>query len=290
MIAVPLVVHSESSDAVPAYYTASMSFDANGGSGAPETQEVTLYSPAPGEIYIADYEYMDSFVQDMYLTIPEQIPQLDGYTFLGWKLDWDDTLYQPGEIPMLDVSASGYGEFDNPDIVFRAVWISDELSDQFYVTSGSGTIDDPFTGKIWTSNPGIYPKVFFVEVGTEVSLAINEGISVYNEYNCDDGFGLSITSNARYTTLKGTLVQTGIFHLYGESWEGSDLLLTMHVVDKTADLEFLSDPVADGVVSYHDEPAAPAHLESARKPITTTTSVVPTEECRWWRSTTWSTD
>ena len=257
MIAVPLVVHSESTDAAAAWYNATMSFDANGGSGAPETIDVALFCPMAGVIQIADLEYSWGASRECYLTIPDQIPQRAGYTFLGWKLDWDDTLYQPGVIPMLDVSASGYDEFSDPDIVFRAVWISDELPDQFYVTSGSGTIDDPFTGKIWTSNPGTYPKVFFVEVGTEVSLAINEGISVYIEYNCDDGFGLSITNNARYTTLKGTLVQTGIFHLYGESWEGSDLLLTMHVVDKTADLEFLSDPVADGVVSYHDEPAAP---------------------------------
>ena len=288
MIAVPFVVHSESTDAAASWYGASMSFDANGGSGAPETIDVALFCPTAGVIQIADWEYYWGASRECYLTIPDQIPQRDGYTFLGWKLDWDDTLYQPGVIPMLDVSASGYGEFDNPDIVFRAVWISDELPDQFYVTSGSGTIDDPFTGKIWTSNPRTYPMVFFVEVGTEVSLAINEGISLYNEYNCDDGFGLSATGDVRLITLKGTLTQTGIFHLYGESWEGSDLLLTMHVVDKTTDLEFLSDPTS-GTITYAHHSAAPAHLESARKPITTTTSVVPTEECRWWRSTTWST-
>ena len=256
MIAVPFVVHSESSDAVPAYYTASMSFDANGGSGAPETQEVTLYSPAPGEIYIADYKYMDSFVQDIYLTIPDQIPQSDGYTFLGWKLDWDDTLYQPGVIPMLDVSASGYDEFSDPDIVFRAVWISDELSDMFYVTSGSGTIDDPFSGRVSNGNPWIYPKVFFVEVGTEISLKIDETVSGYN-YFCDDGFELSLSNDRQYRYLDGTLTQKGIFRVYYYDYiEDSNVsVITMHVVDKTANLEFLSDPTS-GTITYAHQPTA----------------------------------
>ena len=218
MIAVPFVVHSESSDAVPAYYTASMSFDANGGSGAPETQEVTLYSPAPGEIYIADYEYMDSFVQDIYLTIPDQIPQLDGYTFLGWKLDWDDTLYQPGKIPMLDISASSFDEFSDPDVVFRAIWQSNE--------SGTGTIDDPYRGVLdvdmedWT-----YPT--FIEVGTVFNVYCgdqNEGYAWTIQGGED--FGLSMNESGEHY-ITGTVDRVGIAPVtkgqFG-TWDGGNAI------------------------------------------------------------------
>ena len=251
MIAVPFVVHSESADAAAAWYNATMSFDANGGSGAPETVEVSLFCPAAGVIQIADYEYYWGASRECYLTIPDQIPQRDGYTFLGWKLDWDDTLYQPGVIPMLDVSASGYDEFSDPDIVFRAVWISDELSDMFHFTSGSGTIDDPFSGKVSNTNPWEYPDVFYVEVGTEVSLKIDETVSAYR-YFCDDGFGLSLSNDRQYRYLEGTLIQKGIFRVYYYDYiEDSNVsVITMHVVDKTADLEFLSDPISDGTITY----------------------------------------
>ena len=86
------------------YYYAAVSFDANGGSGAPSTV------------------YGESLSSSVYLTIPYVQPTRDGYVFLGWSGSSDSTeaTRQPGDsVPFLG-STTGYNYY-----TLYAVWQSE---------------------------------------------------------------------------------------------------------------------------------------------------------------------
>ena len=83
------------------YYYACLQFNANGGSGAPETQ------------------YGESASSAVYFTIPYVQPTRDGYTFLGWSFASDSTegTYAMGQqVPVLG-STTGYNYY-----TLYAVW------------------------------------------------------------------------------------------------------------------------------------------------------------------------
>ena len=90
-----------------------LSFDANGGSGAPATMEV----------------------EEDTATIPADEPTLDGYTFTGWakSADADSPAYQPGDTISLSDNTTLY-----------AVWESNERTITYDLAGGTydGSIED----------------------------------------------------------------------------------------------------------------------------------------------------
>ena len=93
------------------YYYASLSFNANGGSGAPSTM------------------YGESLSSAVYFTIPNVAPTRSGYTFLGWSFASDSTegTYKMGaSCPVLG-STTGYNTY-----TLYAVWQSN--TQYWYVT------------------------------------------------------------------------------------------------------------------------------------------------------------
>ena len=107
---------------------------------------------------------------------------------------------------------------------------------------GSGTLEDPYHGVV--SIPANEFGEVYAEVGTEMT--IGEGASlIFGGYS---GSGLEYTDGV----LNGTLTAPGHYTIFfgREGWGTLDWSFELYVVQSQVELEFTSDPVEDGVVSY----------------------------------------
>lgn len=195
-------------------------FDANGGTGGPT------------EIYV-NVAHEWTFIEVTDFTLPEDIPVREGFTFIGWRFGlWteDTPILQPGQS-----YDAVYGLTPKDfDTLFYAVW-----------RAGSGTEDDPYYGEV----DGHYSMFDGAYVKSGTTLHIFDGGSVVS-----DGFNITVGTESDYSfdhnVLVGTLEGSGTF----TSGDGTNTLLTLNVIpDVTfSDLEFLSDPVTDGDITYRD--------------------------------------
>ena len=115
---------------------------------------------------------------------------------------------------------------------------------------GSGTQDDPFTGS------GYYQvqmqgEEIWAYVGTTVTLSFNYGQPDMDSpcyYTISEGLDFTETGNFRGNV---TLDTEGDFSIACGPSPGSSMIdLTIHVISDIEELEFLSSPIDDGVVSY----------------------------------------
>lgn len=118
--------------------------------------------------------------------------------------------------------------------------------------AGSGTQDDPYKG----SCSSIFNDTdIYIEVGTVVSLD-SGGSTMFTDGYMDEGSGLTFYFNTRkgMYDLTGTASVVGDYNIYlcGMIDEEYSIVHTIHVVGDNASvtLEFLSDPVLDGIVVY----------------------------------------
>ena len=107
--------------------------------------------------------------------------------------------------------------------------------------TGSGTIDDPYSGMVcikdWDYTQPTNPYNLYFTVGTFLEYQIAVGIQ--DRFSVTDGFGIELKS----TTLEGTFTKAGEIAV-----KNNDQLVGMiYVVEGTPALEFLSDP-ADGIL------------------------------------------
>lgn len=108
--------------------THTVSYNANGGTGAPGNQTKT-------------WGYV--------LTLSSQVPTREGYTFLGWATSSTATeaQYQPGSQYGADVTVTLY-----------AVWSRIYLSVQFDATTNGGTTEEPLRSVAYGNRLGALPE------------------------------------------------------------------------------------------------------------------------------------
>lgn len=119
-------------------YYVTLSFNANGGSGAPSAQTYTGYN-----------EYIN-------LTLPSTIPTRSGYTFLGWSTSSSATSpsYYPGvTYSWWTSTSSSYG------LTLYAVWQKQASTGKVQIGNGYGF--DSYTPYIWY-NGGWHKAVPYV--------------------------------------------------------------------------------------------------------------------------------
>ena len=139
------------------------------------------------------------------------------------------------------------------------------ISSDLLQAAGTGTQDDPYSGSI-----SVYiwdlPEEIWIKQGTDVRIVYSTPGPIFNDYECDQELGLekdgSILEDRAFVGVVETVGSYGIYEMDAvvvdpTGTAGRTLVLTIHVVSDYDELEFLSDPVADGVVSYHDGPATP---------------------------------
>lgn len=117
--------------------------------------------------------------------------------------------------------------------------------------AGSGTQDDPYRE---SCSDGFNYTNIYIEIGTEVYLS-SMGATPYEDGYMDEGSGLTFYFNTRkgMYDLTGTASTVGDYNIYlYDMLDGYIVANTIHVVEASASatLEFLSDPVSDGIVTY----------------------------------------
>ena len=140
------------------------------------------------------------------------------------------------------------------------------ISSDLLQAAGTGTQEDPYSGSI-----SVYiwdlPEEIWIKQGTDVRIAYATPGPILNDYECDPELGFEkdggLLEDRAFVGVVETVGSYGIYEMDAVVVDPSGmpdrtLVLTIHVVCDYEELEFLSDPVADGVVSYQNEPAAPA--------------------------------
>lgn len=97
-------------------YYATLSFSANGGSGAPSTQ----------------YGSSDDGTGYIKFSIPYTIPTLSGYTFLGWQLNGSGTIYPAGG----SITVYGTTSYPGASHTLYAVWQENATGYVWLYTNG----------------------------------------------------------------------------------------------------------------------------------------------------------
>ena len=150
-------------------YSHTISYDANGGTGAPTSQSKVLYIST---------------------TLSSQIPEKEGYTFVGWKSS-DGTMYQPG---------ATYG--GNANLTLYAVW-GQNVTQKINNDKLSTVEENPVIDKNADIEESINDELVKEEsedstdkVTDEYTDMITDNISVGEEYGC----------NSSIAALSGVLV------------------------------------------------------------------------------------
>ena len=104
-------------------YEVTIIFDANGGTGAPDSI-IRNAVPEPGGEWTIYYD------------IPVEVPTRPGYEFTGWSVEGHDSLLQPGQfVPLLwDMN-----DYERPpsEVTFVAQW-EQAYSELTFISSPSG--------------------------------------------------------------------------------------------------------------------------------------------------------
>ena len=119
--------------------------------------------------------------------------------------------------------------------------------------TGTGTADDPFIGVATPESEFDtlvgYSGSYFAVGTTLTGFAPHNPDYTSASVEIDEGFGLSLISG-KVDTISGTLTKTGDFHWY-VTYDGTTTEYVLRVVDPSVtELEFISNPEDDGVVSY----------------------------------------
>lgn len=116
---------------------------------------------------------------------------------------------------------------------------------------GTGTQDDPYNGVIELDNRVYLNDQTYFEVGTQVRIKVS-GSGETPSLSGDD-IGLKLVVNPDYTTeqyLEGTIDETGILVLTVETRRISWTYTIIAVEPTVEDLEFVSNPISNGVIEY----------------------------------------
>lgn len=142
--------------------------------------------------------------------------------------------------------------------------VSDDVDAEVYLeaTSGSGTIDDPYSGTLTEMSGshfawGDIPSEIYVEFGTIFSILVDDTPSS-NEYSITEGYGLTIdyVSNRMYLNGTANVVGTCVMSCEGFgptiTRAGSEWQMTIHIVEVQPaypSLMFDSDP-SEGTIQF----------------------------------------
>lgn len=134
------------------------------------------------------------------------------------------------------------------------------ISSDLLQAAGTGTQEDPYSGSI-----SVYiwdlPEEIWIKQGTDVRITYSTPGPILYDYECDQELGFEkdggIFEDYAFFGVVESVGSYGMYEVDPTTPGNKTLVLTIHVISDYEELEFLSDPVADGVVSYHDGPAAP---------------------------------
>ena len=130
--------------------------------------------------------------------------------------------------------------------------VSDDVHAEVYLeaTSGSGTIDDPYSGEVTCNGTWFWNKFnheIWVEIGTSFDITVRSGAWGGESITVTPGFGLEI-STGNSDLLIGTANNVGqCIVTYSDNTEYT---LTINIVEPFEPLVFLSNPVSDGTVVF----------------------------------------
>lgn len=165
--------------------TYSLTYDANGGTGAPDAETVDTD-------YLADNPTHDFVLSD-------QVPTRDGYTFVGWSDVQDpsstDTLYQPGDTYTATAPESEHGESVTKDVTLYAQWRSYVTHELTFDGNGEGVSGVP-TGLSQT-----VPYNQDVTFTLPASAPTRDGYTFGGWNTAADGSGDSYDPGAAFTSL-----------------------------------------------------------------------------------------
>lgn len=201
-------------------------YDLNGGTWSRSNQEaVESYGGSGNEVGF--FYGVRSWMS------PSQIPVKEGFTFGGWY----------NEFEFMIITSNSYYDTITfyESIPLVAIWLT-----------GDGSRGDPISGKIG-NEISIDGKC--VSVGSYFWYLLPVDSSG-RTYSVDPDSGLTIEYEGSYSVycLKGTVEDVGTIEIIKDGADGIDptTYMTIHVVSIPTypDLEFISDPIADGIVSY----------------------------------------
>ena len=131
--------------------------------------------------------------------------------------------------------------------------MSFDEADAFYGDYyGTGTADDPYEGTIENMYPEDMDGCYFY-VGTQFIEVYSREIAA-TEYRISAESGLSISTDG-WRDVEGTLLIPGTFVIERNDLLGNwEVCATFYSVEPTPELEFLSDPVSDGQISFDYTP------------------------------------
>ena len=128
--------------------------------------------------------------------------------------------------------------------------VSDDVHAEVYLeaTSGSGTIDDPYSGEVTCNGTWFWNKFnheIWVEIGTSFDITVRSGAWGGESITVTPGFGLEI-STGNSDLLIGTANNVGqCIVTYSDNTEYT---LTINIVNIVEQLTFTSDPVTNGIL------------------------------------------
>lgn len=165
---------------IPALTRYAITYDANGGSGAPDTNTGTNgCDTSDGKVYGKEF------------TLPTTIPTRAGYTFKGWNTENDGT----------GTNYSAGGTYtDNTAVTLYANWLRNTQILHYDKNGGTGTdITDQIinNNESFTIKTNSYSKIGYRFMGWKVSL--NNNVIWYRNYNSSDSFSNSYPAGSDIT-------------------------------------------------------------------------------------------
>ena len=220
-----------------------ITYDANGGSGAPEPQYKT---------------------DGVDLTLSSVVPTRENYTFLGWATTGDATsaTYQPGDIYSTNAEVTLYAVWSSyifevssgsthigyANTFADAITLANSNSGTITVTQLADSYTDPNTSRLTISgNVELYAKELYLDasaIGIDGSFWLKSGNVYYTGHEYDYGLSVQgymyLENDSRLTAAYGVLLNAPA-RLYIES----DAIL--HSYEQSAISVFVDDRATDNI-------------------------------------------